>query len=161
MALMDMDESCDTKLRFRCQEVLLLEDLANERMDGIEKCTELARSALERQVLSTAEALEKSHQMAAAAAERNTALAAEALERRLEMLNEFRTAMKDQAAGFFTRAEHSLYMESVASDLRSLRESRAELKGMASQSSVNVALLISLLSLFIGSVSILLRMVGK
>jgi hypothetical protein len=52
-------------------------------------------------------------------------------------------------------------MESVASDLRSLREWRSELKGMASQSSVNVALLISLLSLFMGSVSILLRLGGK
>ena len=156
-----MDEFCDTNLRFRCQEVLLLEDLVNERMDGIEKCTELARAALEKQVLSTAAALEKSHQTALTTAERSTVFASEVLERRLEMLNEFRTAMKDQAAGFFTRAEHSLYMESVASDLRSLREWRSELKGMASQSSVNVALLISLLSLFIGSVSILLRMVGK
>ena len=156
-----MDEFCDTNLRFRCQEVLLLEDLVNERMDGIEKCTELARAALEKQVLSTAAALEKSHQTALTTAERSTVFASEVLERRLEMLNEFRTAMKDQAAGFFTRAEHSLYMESVASDLRSLREWRSELKGMASQSSVNVALLISLLSLFMGSVSILLRMVGK
>jgi hypothetical protein len=160
MVLTDMDESYDN-LRFRCPEVVSLEDLVNERMDGIEKCAELARAALERQVVTTAEALEKSHQQAAAAAERNTQFASEVLERRLDMLNEFRTAMKDQAAGFFTRAEHSLYMESVASDLRSLREWRSELKGMASQSSVNVALLISLLSLFIGSVSILLRMVGK
>ena len=156
-----MDEFCDTNLRFRCQEVLLLEDLVNERMDGIEKCTELARAALEKQVLSTAASLEKSHQTALTTAERSTVFASEVLERRLEMLNEFRTAMKDQAAGFFTRAEHSLYMESVASDLRSLREWRSELNGMASQHSVNVALLISLLSLLIGSVSILLRLGGK
>ena len=156
-----MDEFCDTNLRFRCQEVLLLEDLVNERMDGIEKCTELARAALEKQVLSTAAALEKSHQTALSTAERSTVFASEVLERRLEMLNEFRTAMKDQAAGFFTRAEHQLYMESVASDLRSLRESRAELKGMASQSSVNVALLLSVLGLLFGCIPILLHALGK
>ena len=156
-----MDEFCDTNLRFRCQEVLLLEDLVNERMDGIEKCTELARAALEKQVLSTAAALDKSHQTALSTAERSTVFASEVLERRLEMLNEFRTAMKDQAAGFFTRAEHQLYMESVASDLRSLRESRAELKGMASQSSVNVALLLSVLGLLFGCIPILLHALGK
>ena len=152
---------CNPSPRFRCQEVVLLEDLLNARMDGIEKCTELARAALDRQVVTTVSTLEKSHQAAAITAEKSAALAAVIMERRLDMLNEFRTAMKDQAAGFFTRAEHDLYMESVASDLRSLREWRSELNGMASQHSVNVALLISLLSLLIGSVSILLRLGGK
>ena len=67
---------CNPSPRFRCQEVVLLEDLLNARMDGIEKCTELARAALDRQVVTNVSTLEKSHQAAAITAEKSAALAA-------------------------------------------------------------------------------------
>ena len=75
------------------------------------------------------------------------------LEKRLESMNEFRLQLKDQAGTFFTKNEHEVYMSSVEKDLRVLRESKANLEGKASQSSVNVALIISLLGLGISLVS--------
>jgi hypothetical protein len=69
------------------------------------------------------------------------------LEKRLESMNEFRLQLKDQAGTFFTKSEHAVFMTSVEKDLRVLRESKANLEGKASQSAVNVALIVSLLGL--------------
>jgi hypothetical protein len=145
----------------RCREVVMLEALLNEKIDGIEKRTEQARGDLERSVVKTAEALEKSHNAAVVASEKHTEIIAGGLERRLELLNEFRTAMKDQSADFYTRIEHATYAEAVSSDLRSLRESRAELKGMASQTSVNVAFAMALIGAVTGLVSLVHMVLGK
>ena len=77
------------------------------------------------------------------------------LEKRLESMNEFRTQLKDQAGTFFTRNEHEVYMTSVDKDLRMLRESKATLEGKASQSSVNVALIISFVGIALALASML------
>ena len=84
--------------------------------------------------------------------ERSTSTTASVMEKRLEGMNEFRDALKDVTARLatrveleetrkgiatlFTRTEHEAFMKSVDADIRSLRESRAELKGMASQGEV-------------------------
>jgi hypothetical protein len=75
------------------------------------------------------------------------------LEKRLESMNEFRLQLKDQAGTFYTKGEHEIYMVSVEKDLRMLRESKATLEGKASQTSVNVALIISVLGLVAALVS--------
>ena len=70
------------------------------------------------------------------------------LDVRLASMNEFREALKDQSTKFFTIASHEAYQKAVDADLRVLRESRALLEGKASQSTVNVALLLSTISAF-------------
>jgi hypothetical protein len=68
------------------------------------------------------------------------------MEKRLNGMNEFRETLKDQAAQFVTRKEHDF----ILSDIRELRESRAMLQGKASQQSVIIAYLISIVSVFLG-----------
>jgi hypothetical protein len=73
-------------------------------------------------------------------------LAHASMEKRLDSMNEFREALKDQNSRFITRNEHELVM----SDIQDLKESRAELQGKASMQSVVVAYMISAISLAIG-----------
>jgi transcription-repair coupling factor (superfamily II helicase) len=77
------------------------------------------------------------------------------LEKRLEAMNEFRSQLKDQASGFFTRNEHEQFAKRVDEDLRSLRESRAALEAKADQAQVNVALLLSSIGTVIGIIGFL------
>jgi len=87
---------------------------------------------------------------------------------RLASMNEFRAALTDQAQSFITKSEHEALIQSikqemdgVCDDIESLKLSRAELAGKASQSQVNVATAISLISLLVGVVSIVFRLLGK
>ena len=75
-----------------------------------------------------------------------------ALEKRLESMNEFREAMKDQAARMMTREES----KSIKDDIRSLRESRATLEGKASYQSVLIAYALSAISIIVSIVGVLL-----
>ncbi len=72
-------------------------------------------------------------------------------------MNEFREALTDQSKTFITRNEFSLCLEKIESDIRSLRESRSELQGKASQSQVNIALSISVIGIALGFLSLLLK----
>lgn len=87
--------------------------------------------------------------------ERDVGTASAAMDKRLEIMNEFRSALKDQGQTFFTRGEHELYMSAVAKDIRELRESRALLEGKASQSSTNLAMAIGFISLLISALSLM------
>jgi transcription-repair coupling factor (superfamily II helicase) len=80
------------------------------------------------------------------------------LEKRLETMNEFRSQLKDQASGFFTRNEHDQFAKRVDEDVRSLRESRAALEAKADQAQVNVALLLSSIGTIIGIVGFLSKL---
>jgi hypothetical protein len=91
--------------------------------------------------------------------ERSTSTTAGVMEKRLEGMNEFRDALKDltarlasreeldevrkQLVGSFSRTEHEAFMRTVDSDIRTLRESRAELKGMATQTSVVITFILA------------------
>ena len=94
-------------------------------------------------------------EMRIAALEKQTVTTAEQLERRLEGMNEFRGQLKDQAAGFFPRSEHEIYMKAVDKDIRELRESRAELAGKASQKAVTVSTIIAVISTIIAIISLM------
>jgi hypothetical protein len=65
-------------------------------------------------------------------------------DKRLDIMNEFRGALVDREASYFTRTEHEMYAKLVESDLRVLRESRAEMQGKASQSNLNVTFIIAI-----------------
>ncbi len=81
------------------------------------------------------------------------------MEKRLEGMNEFRDQLKDQASKFVTRAEIDILMSRINSDIRELLQSKANLEGKASQQSVNMALLISVISIIVGIVAIILKFV--
>jgi hypothetical protein len=87
-------------------------------------------------------------------------LAANNIELRLEKLNEFRDTMRDRDKAYFTRIEHEIYMKSVDSDLRELRSARDEMRGKASQSSVNIALVISGLAAAVSIIKIIIDLMS-
>lgn len=76
-----------------------------------------------------------------------------ALDKRLETMNEFREALKDQNKTFIARPEHEL----IVADIRSLRESRATLEGKASMMSVIISYGISIISLFVAILALFLH----
>lgn len=97
-----------------------------------------------------------------------TTLAAVQMEKRLEGMNEFRAALKDQVAQYVTRAEYDADKkagsaatmereERTDADIRMLRESKATLEGKASQKSVTVVLAISIVGVILSVIGILIR----
>ena len=79
----------------------------------------------------------------------------QALNRRLDGMNEFRAALKDQQAEFVRRPEHGAVVE----DIKVLMESKARLEGKAEQSSVIWAIGIGIVGVFISALSIVLHFV--
>jgi hypothetical protein len=90
------------------------------------------------------------------ALEKQTLLVQISLEKRLDGMNEFRDALKDQQRLFVPRTEHDKVLE----DIRSLRESRSMLEGKASQLSVNIAIVLAVAGLLIGVLGLILRLRG-
>ena len=66
---------------------------------------------------------------------------------RLAKMNEFRDVLKDQASTFVTKNEIDFKMEQIKKELESLKLTRANLEGKASQSSVMIAYIISVIGL--------------
>lgn len=67
------------------------------------------------------------------------------MDNRLVGMNEFRNALADQSRMQFTRVEFEQYAKKVDEDIRSLRESRSELTGKASQQSVIIAYVLTII----------------
>lgn len=83
-------------------------------------------------------------------------------------MNEFRTVINDQAKSFITRNDHDLLINNTEKDIDELRDdieslklTRAELAGKASQGQLYVATAISLLALLTGIIGIVFRLMGK
>jgi len=130
-----------------------IETVLNTRINGVDK----AISDLDRVLTLAISELEKRFNENTESIQQSTNLKAEVIEKRLETMNEFRNALKDQAGTFFTRPEHDLYMKAVEADLRVLREDRANAQGMAKQSSVMWAYAFSALAALASVVSIVLH----
>jgi hypothetical protein len=81
------------------------------------------------------------------------------MEKRLEGMNEFRDTLKDQAAKFVTRDELASQLERINILVKSLELSKATLEGKANQSSVNVAMIFSILGTLIGLISLASRFI--
>ena len=82
------------------------------------------------------------------------------MDKRLDGMNEFRASLQDQTRNQVSKSEFQSFKDATDKDIRMLRESKAELDGMASQSSVNLSLGISVLGLLVGSMSIVMRWRG-
>ncbi len=106
-------------------------------------------------------AIEKALQARIDSVDRATILAAQQMEKRLEGMNEFRDSLRDQNTTFLPRNEFDsqikLIERTYSDRLSSLELSRAELRGKTNQGSVNIALMISIAAMIIGSIGIALR----
>jgi hypothetical protein len=128
--------------------------------------------------------LETQFNIKVAALEKATIVASAAMEKRLEGMNEFRDQLRDQTVTFVTkpeyvqqinritedikglqenksqligRSEHDNMLVKLNDDIRILRESKANLEGKASQSAVNVAMIISIIGIILSIVGIVNR----
>ena len=90
------------------------------------------------------------------AIESSRKLAFDAMDKRLEGMNEFRAALKDQASGFITRAEHNLILK----EIQDLREFRIKLESKADQSSVNKVSSIAIVGLILSFIGLVVSIVG-
>ena len=61
------------------------------------------------------------------------------MEERLKLINEIRGTLADQAGTFISKTEYHAVVDRIVNDVGELREINAELKGKASQNSVQVA----------------------
>ena len=82
-------------------------------------------------------------------------------DKQLEGINERLRTHESTMAGLFSKDEHTAYIKSVDSDIRILRESRAELQGKASQSQMNITFVVAIVGALVGLVGLLLKLVGK
>lgn len=76
----------------------------------------------------------------------------------IEVINKALGGMNEST--FITRKEFDAFKERIDGDIRSLRESRAEMQGKASQSSVNTAMIISAIGLILAIIGLILRFAG-
>jgi hypothetical protein len=77
------------------------------------------------------------------------------LSKRLEGMNEFRDALKDQAGTFVTREAMEIKLDGLEKDMADLKLTRAHAQGKASQTSVLIAYGISFVGLLIAVLSFL------
>lgn len=96
-----------------------------------------------------------------AALEKSIAVAANLMDTRLHAMNEFRLQLRDQTLTFLTKNEHQIMVDSlhkdikfITDDIRVLRDLKSLLEGKASQKSVNLALLFSILGTVLGILAI-------
>ncbi len=89
------------------------------------------------------------------AAEKANDLMRETMNAKFQASNEWREESKMRAQEFMTRAEFTQMHDRVLEDIRSLRESRAEVSGKASQNAFFITFLLALGALFVGVIALL------
>ena len=81
------------------------------------------------------------------------------LEKRLELMNEFREALKDQANRSPSRAEIDIKLAAIDKDIRTLMQFMDNQHGKASVQEVNVARTIAYIGLVLSLLSLLSRFI--
>lgn len=108
--------------------------------------------------------------------EGSTQTVASAMEKRLDGMNEFRDALRDQTSRMatrdeldelkkhsgegFTRKEHEAFQQGMDKDIQDLRRSRDRSEGMATQSSVILTFIVAAIGAITGIVAIIVKLVG-
>jgi hypothetical protein len=90
-----------------------------------------------------------------------TLIAKESMEKRLDSMNEFRETLKDQTNSFIPRQEYKESIFSLQKQVDDLKQSRDILAGKASQSSVNIAYILTAISLLLSVLSFILNFIVK
>ena len=83
------------------------------------------------------------------------------LEKRLDSMNEFREALKEQSNRSPTRAEMETKFELIERDIKVLNTFMNTQQGKADVKDVNGARLIAYISLALGAVTLILRILGQ
>ena len=79
--------------------------------------------------------------------EKRTTLALASMNERLDVMNEFRGTIDDQSKTFVVKSEIDQRMASIEEDIKSLRESRAETEGKATQNQVYVGWILAVIAI--------------
>jgi hypothetical protein len=87
--------------------------------------------------------------------EKRTEFARMGMEKRLDAMNEFRNALKDQAVTFPTKSEMNVILRRLEEDVRSLRETRAELHGKASTMAMWGAYIFNVITIIIAIIALI------
>ena len=79
------------------------------------------------------------------------------LDRRLDSMNEFRLAMKDQQATYITRSEHEALMQKYDSEIKILNTAKDVSEGKASASSVIFAYILAGVGIILSSIGLFIK----
>jgi hypothetical protein len=82
-----------------------------------------------------------------------------ALDKRLDIINEFRMTLMDQAKTFYTVQQHENYAKPIEEDLRSLRDFAANASGYAKANTVFWNTILAILGLIGSIIAIVLKFV--
>jgi hypothetical protein len=101
------------------------------------------------------------------AIDKASALSLATMDRRLAGMNEFREALRDTTARLATREELTIQiartremLDRADAEINDLKRYRATMEGKASQQSVTIALVLSVLGLAVGFIGLALRFMG-
>ena len=95
------------------------------------------------------------------ALERGIEQARQSMEKRLDGMNEFRNALKDQSSKSPSRIEVETKIDALEKEIKTLNSFMDTVSGKASQSSVTTAQIIGYVSLGVALISLTLRLFGK
>jgi hypothetical protein len=137
----------------------LLDNTTCPGIVGIHEYVDMKVNAIKETFQARVESVDKATALAIEAVEKATTLAAQQLEKRLEGMNEFRNALKDQNSTMLPRLEYVSEHKALATRIEALELSRAELQGKANQSSVNIATLFSVVGIAISVGSLVLAII--
>jgi len=145
-------------------------------MNDINTVSQIEKISLKEYIDLKLEGISALFETKIAAQEKAVTLASNTLSIRLDLMNEFRSQLRDQAATFFPRIEHDIYMNKVGDDMkrmhnehtlfvakgehnilhtkldddiRLLRESRASLEGKASEKFVAFTMVIAVIGIIL------------
>lgn len=145
---------------FGRQEGVDLKDLIKSQIDNIMTLI----SANDKSYNQRFDNVIQATQSALAAADRAVNKAETASEKRFEGINEFRGALSDQQKTLVTRTEIDLLSKTLNEkldifnkEIAGLRESRALLEGKASQNSVFISYVISVVGVILGILGLILK----
>lgn len=110
--------------------------------------------SLEKQLIDKVTALDRQTEASRISLEKQTELTRHALEKRLEGMNEFREQLKQQASSFITKDEYDIRHKRVEDKIAILHDFQTKIETKASQTSMYVSVLISVISI---AISILLH----
>jgi len=132
-------------------------DYVDIRLAAIENMLGTIRSYIDERVNAIKELIEDRFE----AEEKATTLASETLSVRLELLNNLRTEVTRLGDNYLTKIEfqsfcnnYEDYKKRSDTDIRSLRESRAEVNGKASQEALNRTTIFAVVGMVIGIIGL-------
>lgn len=135
---------------------------------GLKEYLEKAICSVERLLSDRITLLEKALDARFQAQQKALEDAGEINEKRLDALNQSRESLRDQTKSYITKGEHDALIASYQKDVSSLNEKivslsefRAEIRGKASQSQLNINFIFTIISLILAIAGIILGFYGK